>query len=96
MHICNIAELPNISPMVIGIWCGISKPNLNEYIGLLVSELESILSTGIFVKNHHVTVKFGRVVCDTPARCLMKGVEIILFYLNIVVKAEMKCNALII
>lgn len=79
--------------MVIAIWSGTSKPNVNEYIELLVAELESILPTGIIIKDHHVAIKFGRVVCDTPARSLMKGtVENyvpynILFYLYIDVMA---------
>lgn len=68
--------------MVIAIWSGISKPNLNEYIGFLVAELESVLSNGIFVKNHHVTVEFGRVLCDTPARCHMKGAVVKYFMLK--------------
>lgn len=67
------AELPIISPMVVAIWCGPSKPCLNEYIELLVSELESIIPTGIFIRDYHIEIKFGRVICDTPARCHMKG-----------------------
>lgn len=67
------AELPNISPMVIGIWSGASKPILNEYISLLIAELESVLTNGMVINNHHVTVNFGFVLCDTPARSLMKG-----------------------
>lgn len=60
--------------MVIAIWCGITKPKLNEYLEMLVAELESILSTGIFIKNYHIAIKFGRVVCDTPARSFIKGI----------------------
>lgn len=59
--------------MVIGIWSGESKPNLSEYIELLVAELESILLNGIFIRDHHVKINFGCVLCDTPARSLMKG-----------------------
>lgn len=68
-----ITELPKVPPMVIGIWSGISKPILNEYIASLVSELESLLESGLDVNNHHVKVAFGKIVCDTPARCQMKG-----------------------
>lgn len=59
--------------MVIAIWCGSSKPVLNEYIELLVSELETILSSGIFANGHNIKIKFGRILCDTPARSQMKG-----------------------
>lgn len=67
------AELPEISPLVVAIWYGASKPILNEYIQPLVSELKSIIPTGIYVNGHHVKIKFGLVICDTPARSLMKG-----------------------
>lgn len=60
--------------MVIAIWSGVSKPVLDEYIQPLVSELEPILLTGIFINNHHVAINFGCVLCDTPARCMVKGV----------------------
>lgn len=62
--------------MVIAIWSGISKPKVNEYIELLIGELQSILPTGLIIKGHHVAIKFGRVVCDTPARSLMKGTTV--------------------
>lgn len=70
--ICFV-EIPSISPMIIAIWCGLSKPILNEYIELLVSELESIIPNGIFISGYHIQVGFGRVQCDTPARSQMKG-----------------------
>lgn len=59
--------------MVCGIWAGESKPVLNEYIEPLVNELKIILANGIAIKSHHVTVKIGRILADTPARSLLKG-----------------------
>lgn len=66
-------ELPDIAPLTVGIWCGESKPLINEYIKPLVSELKTILSNGIQVNSHQITVKIGRIICDTPARALLKG-----------------------
>lgn len=68
-----LIEFEKMSPMIIGIWFGESKPILHEYVHLLISELETILSSGIFVNDHRVQIKFGLVICDTPARSLMKG-----------------------
>lgn len=60
--------------MVIGIWHGQSKPILNEYIEQLVAELHIILEAGISINGHHVDIRFGAVICDTPARALLKGI----------------------
>lgn len=59
--------------MVIGIWAGESKPNLNEYLLPLINELKTVLSNGIDIKSKHVKVKLGVIICDTPARCFLKG-----------------------
>lgn len=77
-NISNFAyfsEFPNIQPMVIGIWAGDSKPNLNEYLLPLVTELDSIISNGININSHHVAVKMGQIICDTPARAFIKGIN---------------------
>lgn len=66
-------ELPQIPPMVIAIWCGASKPALNEFLLPLVTELKSILSPGIDVNGHHIQINFGLLICDTPARAFLKG-----------------------
>lgn len=66
-------EFEKIPPMVVGIWYGDSKPILHEYLTPLYNELEGILSNGITVNGCHITIKFGRVHCDTPARSFLKG-----------------------
>lgn len=65
--------MPKVPPMVIGIWQGDSKPILDEYIQPLVAEMQTLILSGISIKDHHVKVNFGLVICDTPARSLMKG-----------------------
>lgn len=70
---CIFAELPMVKPFVIGIWAGESKPDLNEYLLPLVTELQTILSSGIYINTHHVTFKLGQIICDTPARAYIKG-----------------------
>lgn len=68
-------ELPKIPPMTIAIWCGSSKPVLHEYLTDLVDELENIISTGLIVNGHHIKIRFGLVISDTPARCMLKGID---------------------
>lgn len=59
--------------MVVAIWHGETKPQVNEYIGRFVGEMIDILHTGIFINLKHIAVKFGSAICDTPARALLKG-----------------------
>lgn len=59
--------------MVCGIWCGETKPVLTEFLSPLISELMVILQNGILINSHHVTIKMGKILADTPARALVKG-----------------------
>lgn len=59
--------------MIIAIWHGSSKPILNEYLKDLVAELEDIIPTGLIVNGHRIEIRFGFIIADTPARCMLKG-----------------------
>lgn len=72
MHNFNI-EYPKIVPFIAGIWCGVSKPPLNEYLLPFVSEMKNLLCNGLTINSHHIQIKFGLCICDTPARALIKG-----------------------
>lgn len=73
--LCNIAEIPAIKPMVVGVYYGKAKTtNLNGYLMPLVNELEPILKNGITLNNgHRITVKIRSFICDSPARAYIKG-----------------------
>lgn len=60
--------------MVLGIWCGEGKAPLKEYLHPLVSELKELIANGIQINNFNMKIKFGRCICDTPARSYIKGV----------------------
>lgn len=68
-----IIEFPSISPIVVAIWCGISKPPLNEYLQPFVAEMKLLMSNGITINAHKIEIKIGRIICDTPARAFLKG-----------------------
>lgn len=73
-HTSLFTDFPNISPFVISIWCGKKKPrNIDEFLSPFVSELNHLLQNGINLDNHHICIKIRCFVCDTPARCLLKG-----------------------
>lgn len=70
---CYLIEMPQLEPMIVGIWCGESKPKLNEYFEPLINELKEILLHGITIKSRQIAVRIGNVICDTPARAFVKG-----------------------
>lgn len=72
--LCNIAGMPNIAPMTIGIYYGKGKPsNVNKFLMPFVNEISEILEQGILINLATVSVKINCFICDTPARALIKG-----------------------
>lgn len=62
-------------PLLIELFCGTSNPNsLTEYLHDLVQELQ-ILKSGFLFKYKTFFVNVVSVVCDTPARAFIRGVN---------------------
>lgn len=62
-------------PVVIALFCGVSKPScLVAYLQDLVSELQE-LSKGFFIKGKQCFLKVNSVICDAPARAFIKGTK---------------------
>lgn len=76
----SIKEFPECQPIVIGIYCGTTKPLcLNEYLRPFVDDLKSIVENGIQLNEQvNVQVRINCFVCDTPARSYIKGKQLIL------------------
>jgi len=74
--LCNVHEIPEVKPLVIGIYSGTGKPaNLNSYLQNFVSEAKQVLQEGIIIKSHKkkIQVKIRCFICDSPARAFIKG-----------------------
>lgn len=69
----GIANNLTIPPMVVGIYSGVGKPNVEEYLDSFVNELLEILTNGLTIDGVHFTIKINAFICDTPARCYLKG-----------------------
>lgn len=69
----NILEFPHIRPFTVAVWSGEGKPLINEFLRQFVDELQSILSVGVAVNGHLLTIKIKCFICDTPARSYLKG-----------------------
>ena len=73
--LCRVIE-PFVSHLfVVGIYCGLSKPNdADEYFSTVVGELEEHLRTGISGLQT-TRVILSNIVCDTPARSFVRQVK---------------------
>lgn len=71
----NIAELPKVSPMVIGIFSGKAKASdLESFLSPFVDEMKEISSNGLRINSHKLCVRLRCFVCDSPARAFVKGI----------------------
>lgn len=69
-------DFPELKPIVVGIWCGIGKPNkLNEFLMPFVQEVNSIATNGLIINGHRLDVSIRSVICDSPARSYIKGLN---------------------
>ena len=66
--------------MVIGIYCGESKPELQAFVTPFVEEMKIVLANGIEINDQIVTTKIRCFICDSPARAFIKGDTNILIY----------------
>lgn len=70
----NIAEMPRIPAMVIGIYCGPKKcADLKIYLSTFVDEMKQAMENGIIINSQKITVKIRCFICDSPARAYVKG-----------------------
>lgn len=64
-------------PFIIGIWSGEGKPKcLTEFLGPLIDEINFVHHNRMIINGHEITVNIRCFICDTPARCHLKGMEI--------------------
>lgn len=71
----NIQEYPEVKPLVIGIYYGISKPkDVATYLNSFIDELLQLLDSGLTINGHRISIKIRCFICDTPARAFIKGV----------------------
>lgn len=75
-------ELQNLQPLVIGIWCGEGKPEASSFLNMFVSELNMLFKDGISTNTHEVFVKVRCFICDTPARAMIKCIEIEIVFIG--------------
>lgn len=70
----SIYGMKEYGVLVFGIYLGVSKPsNLVRYLQPFVNEVNTRISQGLVINGHEVHVGIRCFICDTPARCFVKG-----------------------
>ncbi|XP_050509093.1 uncharacterized protein LOC126886267 [Diabrotica virgifera virgifera] len=73
--LCSIYEMPDIQPMIVGIFHGNNKPlDINEFLEPFVEDVKRLQSNGLCVNGHMIHIKIRCFICDSPARAFIKGV----------------------
>lgn len=71
--------MPLVKPMIIGIWSGFGKPDcLTEYLGPFMRDIHFAIWNGIEVNGNRIEVGINSFICDSPARCWLKGRHLLL------------------
>lgn len=74
--LCNVHAMPNINPIIVGIFHGRHKPaKIEEFLGPFVDEAVPILKSGILINGYKLTVSIRAIICDSPARAFVKGIK---------------------
>lgn len=76
-----IANIPKMTPMIIAIYYGKQKPNLQVFLKDFVEELQKLMINGIMLNEQKWEIKKICFICDSPARAFIKGISLI-FLLN--------------
>jgi len=72
--LCRVHGL-NLPPFAVAIFCGTSKPPLQEYLKQFICELKGLLESGLKFGNKLITVHVLAFICDAPAKSYLKGVK---------------------
>lgn len=72
--LCEIKEFPEISPEVIGLYCGRGKPNdIELYFRDFVDELKDCMENGQMYNDQKLNINLHCFIADSPARAFMKS-----------------------
>lgn len=70
----SASDHPTVKPFIVSVWYGEGKPSpVNNFLSAFVIELNDLITNGIIINGHKLRIKTRCFICDTPARCLIKG-----------------------
>jgi hypothetical protein len=65
---------PNLSPFCVGLYCGVGKPDIVQYLSSLVEEMKQ-LDQGFMHNGIHYVIVIDAFIADAPARSMLKGTK---------------------
>ena len=69
----QLHNMPNVPVMVVGIFCGTSKPNdVEPFLRPLVEELNRLHDHKMNLNGKKITVSVRVIIADSPARAFIK------------------------
>ncbi|CAN7948609.1 unnamed protein product, partial [Ixodes hexagonus] len=73
LHHPQFPHLNNI--FIVGVFCGMTKPPLDDFLHQFVDELGDLLTVGLEYDNKHYRVSLRAFICDAPARSFVKATK---------------------
>lgn len=70
MKIHSITDI--YEQFIVGIFCGTSKPQIEEYLNKFINDLNEHFKNGIEILGKNYKILLKCIVCDTPARSFIK------------------------
>ena len=67
-----LGRVKGAKPFVIALFCGNTKPNIQEYLKDFVTELKVLMTGGLLCEQKHYVIKLEAIICDAPAKCFTK------------------------
>lgn len=74
--ICKVPDFNICTVFTVAIFCGRSKPPLQDFLSKFVQELSHLKKQGIIQNGQKVDIKIRSFCCDAPARSLIKNVKV--------------------
>ena len=72
--LCTIANVSPNKPFPVAFFSSTQKPSNLEFLQDLIEELKNLLEVGILIGESVKRVKIHSIICDAPAKALVKGI----------------------
>ena len=72
--LCAIANVKPCYPFVVAVFCGTRKPSDFNFVSDTIQDLKQLIESGFQYNDKHLAVELHSIVCDAPAKCMMKGI----------------------
>lgn len=73
--LCDINNIETDGPLVVAIYVGKTKPNINEYLLKFSDELCDLLKSGINLNGTKYQIIVTNFICDAPAKAYIKQIK---------------------